>query len=59
MSDTALQTAQETIQMLTKRIAELEALIRDAIDTEQFPCEWDQRALEIVGPAQSPQEQSK
>ena len=43
MSDTALQTAQETIEMLIKRIAELQAEVERL--REQFTCVWDHNAV--------------
>ena len=56
MSDAALQTAQETIEMLTKRIATLEAEIRNSIRIGEPRID---DVLVIEDPSTPPQEQSK
>ena len=55
MSDAALQTAQETIEMLTKRIATLEAEIRKSIRIGEPRID---DVLVIEDPSTPPQEQS-
>ena len=55
MSDAALQVAQETIQMLTKRIATLEAEIRNSIRIGEPRID---DVLVIEDPSTPPQEQS-